>query len=60
MEPGLRELLNAKPVDNGREIRKIEIISDHIHVFVKAIPSDFIVHIILQLKGYVFFMIRFE
>lgn len=56
----MRELLNAKPVDNGREIRKIEIISDHIHVFVKAILSDFIVHIILQLKGYVFFIIRFE
>ncbi|AKA52763.1 hypothetical protein AC094_29640 [Bacteroides fragilis] len=60
MESGLHELLNAKPVDNGWEIRKIEIISDHIYIFVKAILSDFIVHIILQLKGYVFFIIRFE
>lgn len=55
-----KELLLEKSAVNGWEIEKIEVMSDHIHIFLKATPSDSIAHIVSQLKGYTSFKLREE
>ena len=56
----LKELLYQKSSDNGWSIEKIEIMPDHVHIFIKATPSDSISHIVSQLKGYTSFILRKE
>lgn len=49
-----------KSTENGWVIENMEIMPDHIHIFIKATPSDSISHIVSQLKGYTSFILRSE
>lgn len=60
IESRLKELLIEKSNNNGWNIEKLEIMPDHIHIFIKATPSDSIGHIVSQLKGYTSFVLRKE
>lgn len=60
IESRLRELLLFKSTENGWVIENMEIMPDHIHIFIKATPSDSISHIVSQLKGYTSFILRNE
>ena len=55
-----KELLLEKSAENGWEIEKMEVMPDHVHIFLKATPSDSIAHIVSQLKGYTSFNLREE
>ena len=56
----LKELLYEKSFNNGWTIEKMEIMPDHIHLFIKASPSDSVSHIVSQLKGYTSNILRKE
>lgn len=56
----LKELLLEKSTANGWELLKLEIMPDHVHIFIKATPSDSTAYIVSQLKGYTAFMLRKE
>lgn len=45
-------LLKEKATDVGIDIKKMEIMLDHVHLFVKASPIDSPHYIVQQLKGY--------
>ncbi|NDV84968.1 IS200/IS605 family transposase [Bacteroides sp. 51] len=60
VEIRLKELLTFKSEQNGWEIKKMEIMPDHVHVFIKATPSDSIAHIVSQLKGFTAYQLRSE
>ena len=60
VEIRLKELLTEKSKENGWEIRKMEVMPDHVHIFIKATPSDSPAHIASQLKGYTSFKLREE
>lgn len=60
VEDRLRELLEEKSTRNGWKIRKMEIMPDHVHLFIEATPSDPIAHVVSQLKGYTSFTLRTE
>lgn len=47
-------------MENGWDVSKLEIMPDHIHLFIKATPSDSIAHIVSQLKGYTSYILRSE
>lgn len=47
----LRELLYQKADENGWMIRSLEIMPDHVHVFLSATPSDAVAQILAKLKG---------
>lgn len=55
-----KELLLEKSAENGWAIENMEVMPDHIHIFLKATPSDSIAHIVSQLKGYTSFKLREE
>lgn len=55
-----KELLLEKSAENGWEIEKMEVMPDHVQIFLKATPSDSIAHIVSQLKGYTSFNLREE
>ncbi|EAY29434.1 IS200/IS605 family transposase [Microscilla marina] len=48
----LKELLLSKAKDLGIEIETMEVMKDHVHLFIKAKPIDAPHFIIGQLKGY--------
>ena len=52
IEHRLKELLIEKAVRIGSSIEQIEIMPDHVHLFIKASPGDAPDWIIQQLKGY--------
>lgn len=56
----LKELLNQKATEHGWTIEKMEIMPDHVHIFIKTTPNDSPVFIISQLKGYTSFILRKE
>ena len=56
----LKELLLEKSIEHGWAIENMEIMSDHVHVFIKATTNDAPVYIVSQLKGYTSFMLRNE
>ena len=60
VEERLRSLLIAKATANGWDIPELEVMPDHVHLFIKATPSDSIAHIASQLKGYTSFTLRTE
>lgn len=60
IERRLRELLYEKASQNNWEIKELEIMPDHVHLFIKATPSDCVSHIVSQLKGYTANMLRKE
>ena len=52
IEKRLRELLKEKAADIGIDIVTMEIMSDHVHLFVHASPVDAPHYIVQQLKGF--------
>lgn len=60
VENRLKELLYLKAQECGWDIEQMEIMPDHVHVFIKATPSDSVAHIASQLKGYTSHQLRKE
>ena len=56
----LKELLNEKAAALEITIEKMEVMPDHVHLFVKGKPSIAVQHIVNQLKGYTSVMLRRE
>ena len=60
VEKRLKELLNEKATEHGWVIEKMEVMPDHVHIFIKATTVDAPVYIVSQLKGYTSFTLRNE
>jgi putative transposase len=60
VEIRLKELLYEKASEIGVQIVKLEIMPDHVHVFVKTRPTNAPHYIIRQCKGYTARMLRLE
>jgi putative transposase len=60
VEQRLRELLEEKASELGVNIQTMEIMADHVHIFVKAKPIDAPHFIVGQLKGYTSRILRQE
>ena len=56
----LTELLHAKAVENGWSIEAMELMPDHVHIFVRAHPKDSPSHIANQFKGSTSHVLRAE
>ena len=56
----LKEILVKRAVAIGVSIEKMEIMPDHVHLFVKAVPTLAIHFIVNQLKGYSSYILREE
>ena len=56
----LKELLNEKAAALEITTEKMEVMPDHVHLFVKGKPSVPVQHIVNQLKGYTSVMLRRE
>ncbi len=48
----LKKCLLEKADQNGWQIEQIEVMTEHVHIFIKATPTDSIAYIVAQLKGY--------
>ena len=59
-ENRLKELLFKKSQEIQISIEKMEVMPDHVHLFVKASPIDSPHWIVKQLKGYTSRMMRLE
>jgi len=56
----LKSLLYFKAEQMGIEIEALEVMPDHVHVFVTGYPTEAIQHIVNQLKGYTSRILRME
>ena len=56
----LKKLLIEKAKQHGMEIEKIEVMPDHVHLFLKSNPRISIHSLVSKLKGYSSFMLRKE
>ena len=52
VEARLKELLYAKAQEIGTQISQMEVMPDHLHLFVKSTPINSPHYIVQQLKGY--------
>ena len=55
-----KQLLAEKASENGWVIEQMEVMPDHIHLFIKATPNDSVAHIVAQLKGFTSYKLRNE
>jgi putative transposase len=60
IEMRLKELLNIKAGEIGVNIEKMEVMPDHVHLFVKTDPTMSPHFVIQQFKGYTSRMLRQE
>jgi putative transposase len=60
VETRLRELLTEKATAMDVQIEALEVMPDHVHLFVAAPPTDAPQHLANQLKGYTSRMLRQE
>lgn len=60
VEVRLKELLLEKSATCGLSIEKMEIMPDHVHIFVKTNPTNPPHWIVQQLKGYTSRILRLE
>lgn len=56
----LKELLYQKAKERGWEIEQMEVMEDHVHIFIKITPIDSIAFVVAQLKGYTSHELRKE
>ncbi len=56
----LKELLYEKAKVLEINIEAIEIMPDHVHIFITGMPTEAIQHIVNQLKGYTSRILRLE
>lgn len=54
----LKRLLTVKASDLGITIQAMEVMPDHVHLFVQGLPSLSIDRIVKQLKGYTSYHLR--
>lgn len=52
--------LKERSDENGWQLEKMEVMPDHVHIFIKGTPSDSPAHIASQLKGYTSYKLREE
>jgi len=60
IELRLKELLVEQSTKNGYSIESMEVMPDHIHIFIKVDPTDSPHKVVQQLKGYTSRMLRME
>ena len=60
MDVRLKELLSEKAKEELWDIVQMEVMSDHVHIFIKAPPSDAPITIASRLKGYTSYKLRSE
>lgn len=60
VETRLKQLLSERSAENGWQLEGMEVMPDHVHLFIKATPSDSPAHVVSQLKGYTSFKLREE
>ncbi len=60
VEQRLKELLIEKCKNNNYEVIELEIMPDHVHLFLKASGKDSVHRIVSQLKGYTSHVLRKE
>ena len=56
----LKELLHSKAEEHGWHIENLEVMPDHVHVFIKVTPTDAPSFVVSQLKGSASFTLRNE
>ena len=47
----LKEVLNDTANEHGWRIEKMEVLPDHVHIFIKINPTDNIAYVVNRLKG---------
>ena len=52
VERRLRELLAEKSIELGMTIHALEVMPDHVHLFVESDPTHCVAEIVNRLKGY--------
>jgi putative transposase len=60
VETRLKELLYAKAQEIGAQISQLEVMPDHLHLFVKSLPVNSLHFIVQQFKGYTSRILRQE
>ena len=60
VETRLKELLLEQATKNGYSIESMEVMPDHIHIFIKVDPTDSPHKVVQQLKGFTSRMLRME
>ena len=60
VETRLKQLLIEQSTKNGYSIESMEVMPDHIHIFIKVDPTDSPHKVVQQLKGYTSRMLRME
>lgn len=60
IELRLKELLVEQSTKNGYSIESMEVMPDHIHIFIKVDPTDSPHKVVQQLKGYTSCILRME
>jgi putative transposase len=60
IEDRLKQLLIQKSTEHEWTIERMEVMPDHVHVFIKVTPNDSAVYVASQLKGFTSFMLRSE
>lgn len=56
----MKEVLNEKAQELGITIESMEVMPDHVHLFIKSTPTLAVQHIVNQLKGYTSVVLREE
>jgi putative transposase len=56
----LKELLLQKAKEHDWHIEKMEVMPDHVHIFIKVTPTDAPAFVVSQLKGFSSFTLRNE
>lgn len=56
----LADLLKIKAIEIGATIHEMEIMPDHVHLFVESDPTRSVAHIAAQFKGYTSHTLRQE
>jgi putative transposase len=60
VETRLRELLTAKATELGMTIHALEVMPDHVHLFVESDPTRCVAEIVNRLKGFTSRLLRQE
>jgi putative transposase len=60
VELRLKELMENKSMELGMKLEKLEVMPDHVHLFIKPSPVDSPHFIVQQLKGYTSKVLRSE
>lgn len=60
IEKRLKELLLQKAKENDWQIDNMEVMPDHVHIFIKTTPSDSPALVAAQLKGFTSYQLRKE